>query len=144
MERYIIPDFMQAYYQDTDVEGKKQLENLARHYSEERAIFLQTIFVSKQQFLRDWNKLMGEKKVLTADQALAPMRHKYSEAAAEIVLNRSEEIERENQKEKEPKDDDEEDQDQLTLDLKMSREAFLANAKSIRKQSARQQARPRR
>ncbi len=80
-----IPDFMKKYHQGSDYEGQAILENLGKQYQDERATFLQTTFVQKQAFQRDWNKLTGQSKQLTVDEALKPMQAQYNEQAKKIA-----------------------------------------------------------
>lgn len=140
MEHYTIPDFMREHYQEADVAGKHHIERLAYHYSEERAVFLQTIYVAKQGFLRDWNRLTGEKQQLTVNEALAPMRERYAEQAKRLVMEHShekpaeEQAEQNNTEEKQKAEDEQESEPEL-------RQAFLANVKSMRERAITQQLR---
>ncbi len=135
MEQQVIPEFMQEHYQAANHAGRKHIDNLARRYSNERATFLQTIFVSKQEFLRDWNRKTGQNKKLTADEALAPMRHQYAEEAKQIAQAHTMQVEKPNEK---PRDE------QLSFEFKGSREGFLANIKSMQEQTNKHQIKPRR
>jgi len=85
MEHTNIPDFMQKYHQGINHEGQDEINQLAGKYEEDRAVFLQTTFVEKQQFQRDWNKLTGQRKELTADEALKPMQAEYLEKTQAIA-----------------------------------------------------------
>jgi len=132
MEQHNIPEFMQEYYQGSDIEGRYNIERLARQYSDEQATFLQTTYVEKQEFLKDWNKRTGQRHQLTPDDALAPMRQEYSEKAKQLALEHG------------YKEQATETSNQEATDIKPNREAFLANLKSMREQQAVQQLRPRR
>lgn len=140
MNQTHIPEFMEGYYRESNNTGRERIERLAGTYSEERAVFLQTVFVSKQEFLRDWNKLTGQKKQLTADEALAPIREKYAEQAKRIAQEHSyaQDVEKPKPKEEQkPKDE------QLGFDFKADTQSFLANLESMRKRTMSNQIRPR-
>ena len=121
MSHDMIPDFMQGYYEACDLEGKGSLNILAHQYSDEKATFLQTTYVEKQEFLKDWNRKTGQRKELSVEDALAPMRQVYSEKAEKIASRHGYE----------------EEQDYTP------RQAFASNLKSMRDRSHTQQARPR-
>lgn len=80
-----VPPFMDDAFDKCDPEGQMYLVNLANEYQDEKAKFLQTTFLAKQAFLRDWNKLVHERKTLTVEDALRPMQDKYKEKADEIA-----------------------------------------------------------
>lgn len=132
MEQHKIPEFMQEYYQGSDMEGRVKLQNLARQYSDESATFLQTSFVSKQEFLRDWNRKTGQRKELTTDEALAPMREQYAGDAKQVAINHGYKEHTE-----------EEPHEKQSIEYKSDRAAFLENLKTIHERSAQQQIRQR-
>ena len=128
-----IPDFMKKYYQGTNYEGQVLLNDLAKKFEEERATFLQTTFVDKLKFQRDWNKLTGGKKELTAEEALRPMHVKYEAKAKEIAVAHGY-VERETAEQKLPGQKEKSvstPQDELP-----EREAFLKSLKATRVQAA--------
>lgn len=131
MEQHNIPDFMREYYEESDMEGRQPITELARQYSDERATFLQTTYVEKQAFLRDWNKLTGQRKELTPDDALAPLRQQYAEKAKELAVKHSH------------KEQPVETGNQEATNIKPDKETFLANLKTMRERQAAQQMRPR-
>lgn len=132
-EDHNIPEFMIKYYRGSDHHGQEDIAGLAKVYQDERATFLQTVFVEKQLFQRDWIKLTGKGKPLTVDEALAPMNAKYEEKAKEIA-EKSGYQEKENEQQRDK---------QLKLPLEQptqtDREKFLAKLKAGRKEMKQQQ-----
>lgn len=82
----MIPEFMKPYYDGSNATGKSAIKNLARAYEEERRTFFETTFNEKKAFQRDWNKMTGDKKVLTQEEAIAPINYKYQEKAKEVAI----------------------------------------------------------
>lgn len=99
-ENQNIPEFMTKYYQGSDHHGKEDIAALAKDYEAERARFLQTSFVERQLFQRDWNRLTGTGKPLTVDEELAPMNIDY-EAKAKALAEKSGYQEKENEQQQE-------------------------------------------
>jgi len=82
---FTVPPFMHEYFDKCGPEGQAELIKLGNKYQDEKAEFLQTIYLQKQKFLEDWNKLVNEKKTLTADEAIRPLQEKYKEKSKEIA-----------------------------------------------------------
>jgi hypothetical protein len=95
-ENQSIPEFMTKYYQGSNHHGKEDIAALAKDYETERAKFLQTSFVERQMFQRDWIRLTGKGKPLTVDEELAPMNIDY-EAKAKALAEKSGYQEKENE-----------------------------------------------
>ncbi len=88
MKEIEIPDFMQDYYHNSDTSGQRQIKELAEKYQIERATFLQTTYLKKLDFQREWNAATFQKKILTAEEATAPMKATYQKAAKQIYTDR--------------------------------------------------------
>lgn len=133
MDRNAIPEFMQAFYDGCDIEGKQRLNQLAQRYYDERATFLQTTFVAKKEFLSDWNRKTGQRKELTAEEALKPMEQTYTRDAKRLAYDHgyrqldSEKFEQllNTAKHKQSQ----------TSERLGSRDAFISNLKSVRERN---------
>lgn len=83
--KFTAPPFMDDAFDKCDAEGQVHLVKLANQYQDEKAMFLQTTYLQKLAFQRDWNKLVNERKSLTVEDALRPIQDKYKEKADEIA-----------------------------------------------------------
>ena len=80
-----MPDFMKEFYNKCNGDGKRAMEDLANEYEHVRREFFETTYNHKRAFQKDWNKLTGENKVLTPEEAIAPFNHEYTERAKALL-----------------------------------------------------------
>ncbi|HEY1011006.1 MAG TPA: hypothetical protein VGE58_12885 [Daejeonella sp.] len=82
----MIPEFMRKYYEGSNSDGKEAISKLAADYQEERRTFFETTFNEKQAFQRQWNRVTGEHRELSQEEAIAPIDYKYEEKAREVAM----------------------------------------------------------
>lgn len=139
----MIPDFMRKHYEGSSSEGKKAISKLAAEYEEERRMFFETTFNEKQAFQRDWNRLTGERKTLSHDEAIAPIDQKYEEKAREIAVTHSKEEQPKQeqaaadvhgQAKQEQAKEDKQEQQQERAAVKQAEQAAAAECKTKRQE----------
>ena len=148
----MIPEFMRKYYEGSNGDGKEAISKLAADYQEERRTFFETTFNEKQAFQRDWNRVTGQHRELSHEEAIAPIDNKYEGKAREVAMangygekqqqeqsaaHTPEQVEQEQSKEakqeqQETKEAVKQEEKAQAAECKTTRQEFLENLESMR------------